>query len=108
VAPSVVQVYMEGHKGSYPTHPEILCDAGATERLVSTNAYYLTIFSPSNLFNSMCCRIAMLMRCRKGTGLMWIGGVGSSMRRRRTLLVEVHLMGGMFKYCNAKIMFIDN
>jgi hypothetical protein len=35
VDPSMVQVYIVGHKGPDPNSPEILCDNGAMEKLVS-------------------------------------------------------------------------
>jgi hypothetical protein len=35
VEPSMIQVYVEGHKGPDPNHSEMLCDSGATEKLVS-------------------------------------------------------------------------
>jgi hypothetical protein len=34
VEPTSLQVFVEGHKGSYPNHPEILNDSNATEKLV--------------------------------------------------------------------------
>jgi hypothetical protein len=35
VEPSMIQVYVEGHKGPDPNSPEMLGDSGATEKLVS-------------------------------------------------------------------------
>jgi hypothetical protein len=35
VEPSTIQVYVEGHKGPDPNSLEMLCDSGATEKLVS-------------------------------------------------------------------------
>jgi hypothetical protein len=35
VEPSMIQVYVEGHKGPDPNSPEMLCDSGAAEKLVS-------------------------------------------------------------------------
>jgi hypothetical protein len=35
VEPSMLQVYVEGHKGPDPNSPKMLCDSGATEKLVS-------------------------------------------------------------------------
>jgi hypothetical protein len=35
VEPSTIQVYVEGHKGQDPNSLEMLCDSGATEKLVS-------------------------------------------------------------------------
>jgi hypothetical protein len=35
VEPTSLQVFVEGHKGSDPNHPEILNDSNATEKLVS-------------------------------------------------------------------------
>jgi hypothetical protein len=57
----VIEVYMEGHKGPDPEHPEILCDEEATEKLVNINKYNIILFSVSN-YISICCRIVMLRR----------------------------------------------
>jgi hypothetical protein len=35
VEPSMIQVYVEGHTGPDPNSLEMLCDNGATEKLVS-------------------------------------------------------------------------
>jgi hypothetical protein len=35
VEPSMIQVYVEGHKGPDSNRPEMLCDSGVTEKLVS-------------------------------------------------------------------------
>jgi hypothetical protein len=35
VDPSMIQVYVEGHKGPDSNRPEMLCDSGVTEKLVS-------------------------------------------------------------------------
>jgi hypothetical protein len=35
VEPTLLQVFVEGHKGPDPNHPEILNDSNATEKLVS-------------------------------------------------------------------------
>jgi hypothetical protein len=33
--PTDVDVYMQGHRGSYPQNPDVLCTQTATDRLVS-------------------------------------------------------------------------
>jgi hypothetical protein len=93
---------MEGHKGSDPDHPEILCDDNVTEKLVSKNKHNTTSFNIFNS-NSTCCRLVMLTRCRRGTGLRWTGRRRRSMWTQCTLLEEVHHMGGRLTYCTTKI-----
>jgi hypothetical protein len=41
VEPRFIDIYMEGHRGPDPEHPEILCDNSATDKLVGVNHNYL-------------------------------------------------------------------
>jgi hypothetical protein len=50
VEPSKIQVYVEGHKGPDPNRPEMLCDSGVTEKLVSMNIDPISNF---NVFFSL-------------------------------------------------------
>jgi hypothetical protein len=46
----MIQVYVEGHKGPYPNSPKMLCDSGATEKLVSMKIDPISNF---NIFFSL-------------------------------------------------------
>jgi hypothetical protein len=45
VEPRFINVYMEGHRGPDPEHPEILCDDSATEKLVGVINNYLFLIN---------------------------------------------------------------
>jgi hypothetical protein len=51
VEPTLIQVFIEGHKGPYPNHPEILNDSNATEKLAS-----MKIDSNMNMI-CLCCNL---------------------------------------------------
>jgi hypothetical protein len=50
VEPSMIQVYVEGHKGPDPNSPEMLCNSGATKKLVSMKINPISNF---NVFFSL-------------------------------------------------------
>ena len=47
VEPSIVKVFVEGHKGPDPNRPELLCDDHATDKLVSTRLERVSILISS-------------------------------------------------------------
>jgi hypothetical protein len=50
VEPSMIQVYVEGHKGPNPNSPKMLCDSGATEKLVSMKIDPISNFNVFSLY----------------------------------------------------------
>jgi hypothetical protein len=50
VEPSMIQVYVEGHKGPDPNSPEMLCDSGAMEKLVSMKIDPISNFNVFSLY----------------------------------------------------------
>lgn len=59
--PSFFDVYLEGHRGTDPERPEVLCDDASTQKLVSINKYNFASFVIS-VINSMLCRVDILRK----------------------------------------------
>jgi hypothetical protein len=53
VEPSMIQVYVEGHKGPDPNSLEMLCDSGATEKLVSMKIDLISNFNVFSLYTEL-------------------------------------------------------
>jgi hypothetical protein len=53
VEPSRIQVYVEGHKGPDRNSPKMLCDSGATEKLVSMKIDPISNFNVFSLYTEL-------------------------------------------------------